>query len=165
MFDHSADAENLIRCFDPSVSFVEGAEEHLVISPRWGRIRRSHPLLASSPAHHGPGLAWQAARKNLLTCSDHSIQLALSTYEYRIRMTMRFHMESLLDPSFDLHEHCHAALDRSGHARGAVTLRREDFWIRSLTPDAEGHLQFECGNTFLISIPENAVGAEARTLL
>lgn len=165
MFDHAADAERLVRCFDPDASLVEGASEHLIISPRWGRIRRSHTLLATSPSSLGTGPVWLTARQNLLTCRDRSIQLAIATYHYRVRMTARFPIDTLRDPNFDLHRHCHALLDRCGREKCAAIIRREAFWIRSLTPDPDGLAQFECGNTFLVAITPSAIMAEAKTLI
>jgi len=165
MFNHAADAERLIRCFDPDASLVEGSSEHLVISPRWGRIRRSHTLLATSPSSLGAGPAWLTARQNLLTCRDRSIQLAIATYHYRVRVTARFPADALRDPGFDLHRHCHSLLDRCGHEKCAAIIRREAFWIRCLTPDPDGLVQFECGNTFLVAISPSAILAEARTLI
>lgn len=165
MIDQTVDAERLIRCFDPEAVLVEGASELLVISPRFGRIRRCPPLLASAPAEKGHEALWQAARHNLLTCRDRSVQLALATYEYRIRMRARFSADSLRDGRLDLHAHCHQLLDRYGSEKCAVPIRREDFWIRSVTPDEAGNVQFEFGNTFLVAITDSAVRAEARTLL
>lgn len=165
MFDHSAEAERLVCCFDPDASLVLGATEHLIISPRWGRLRRDHPLLASTPHHHGPGHAWQTARENLLTCHDRSVQLAIVTYEHRVRITARVSLEVLMNPKFDLHAHCHAELDRGGAEKNAVPMRRDTFWIRTLLPDPEGYAQFEFGNTFLVPISESAIAAESRTLL
>ena len=165
MIDHAADAERLIRCFDPDASLITGQHEHLVISPRWGRIRRGHPLLVSLPHSHGTAPLWQAARYTLLTCRDRSIQLAIATYQYRIRMLSRIPLDTLRSPEFDLHLHCHSALDRRGGEKNAVTIRREAFWIRSVTPDPDGNLQFEYGNTFLLPITPSAIAVEARTLL
>jgi hypothetical protein len=165
MIDAALEAERLISCFDPHVSLVEGASEHLIISPRWGRLRRNHPLLAAAPHAHGSSRAWLTARQNLLLCKDRSVQLAIATYEHRIRMHVCFPMEELVAGSFDLHEHCHGLLDRCGHARQAVTLRRETFWIRSLAPDPDGLVHFEIGNVFLVPISESAITAESRTLL
>jgi hypothetical protein len=164
MFDHSVEAERLVRCFDPHVSLAEGDPEHLVISPRWGRLRRQHPLLAASPHTNGPGAAWQTARRNLLTCRDRSIQLAIATYEYRIRIELRVSIDSLQDPSFDLHTHGHAVLDSRGDEKSSVAIRRESFWIRTLTPDPEGFARFEVGNSFLLPITEDAMLAESKTL-
>jgi hypothetical protein len=165
LFDHGLEAERLLRCFDPDVSLVEGAHEHLVISPRWGRLRRNHPLLATVPQAHGPGAAWQAARDNLLGCRDRSVQLAIATYEHRVRITARVSMQVLCDPRFDLHRHCHALLDKGGAEKRAVPICRETFWIRTLLPDPEGYAQFEFGNTFLVPISADAILAEHRTLL
>jgi hypothetical protein len=159
-----AEAEHLIRCFDPDASRVEGAHEHLILSPRWGRIRRHHPLLATVPLGQGTGPAWQTARHNLLTCRDRSVQLALSTYEYRVRVEARIHFDSLQDPGFDLHRHCHALLDRHGEKKSGVVLRREAFWIRTLLPDLEGYARFECGNTFLLPITSEAMLAESKAM-
>ncbi|MGC2298974.1 MAG: hypothetical protein WA476_09240 [Acidobacteriaceae bacterium] len=164
MFDHSAEAERLVRCFDPHVSLAEGDPEHLVISPRWGRLRRQHPLLAASPHANGPGAAWQTARRNLLTCRDRSIQLALATYQHRIRVEVRISIDSLRDPAFDLHHHGHSLLDRHGDARSGVIVRREAFWIRTLPPDPDGFVRFEFGNTFQLPITEEAMIAESKTL-
>lgn len=165
VIDHAADAEQLIRCFDPKVELVEGTSEVLVISPRFGRIARRHPLLATAPAAAGTAVVWQAARHNLLTCRDRSIQLAIATYEYRVRMRAGFRVGMLRDGGFDLHSHCHGLLDRFGREKNAVPIRREAFWIRCVTPDAAGNAQFEFGNTFLVSITDTAIQAEARTLL
>jgi hypothetical protein len=165
MFDHAAEAERVICTFDPHASLVKGAAEHLVISPRCGRLRRNHPLLAATPHEHGSGAAWLAARHNLLTCSDRSVQLAITTYEHRVRITARVSMDVLQDARFDLHKHCHAMLDRGGEEKLAVPLRRETFWIRTLLPDPEGYAQFEFGNTFLVPISVSAIEAESRTLL
>lgn len=165
MINNAADAERLVRCFDPDVVMTEGTSEVLVISPRFGRIRRQHPLLASAPADHSSQAIWQTARHNLLTCRDRSVQLALATYEYRIRMRARFPLDMLRDGCLDLHTHCHGLLDRCGREKCAVPIRREAFWIRSVPPDEAGKVQFEFGNTFLIGITESALHAEARTLL
>jgi hypothetical protein len=165
MFDHGLEAERLLRCFDPDVSLVEGAHEHLVISPRWGRLRRSHPLLATAPREHGVERAWQTARENLLRCSDRSVQLAITTYEHRVRITARVSMQVLCDPRFDLHRHCHALLDKGGAEKKAVPIRRDTFWIRTLLPDPEGYVQFEFGNTFLVPITAEAILHESKTLL
>lgn len=162
--DPAGDAERLVRCFDPEARLVEGAEEHLVLSPRWGRLRRKHLLLSSSPQAHGSGAAWQAARENLLGCRDRSVQLALATYEHRVRITARVSLEVLMNPLFDLHRHCHGMLDKLGAERDAIILRREAFWIRSLTPDPEGYAQFEFGNTYLVPISDEAIAAESKTL-
>ncbi|HEX4006849.1 MAG TPA: hypothetical protein VHX60_11785 [Acidobacteriaceae bacterium] len=165
MVDAGLEAERLVCCFDPHASLVQGESEHLVISPRWGRLRRNHPLLASAPHAQDPVRAWLAAKENLLTCRDRSIQLAIATYEHRIRMNVCFTMEELTDGSFDLHEHCHSVLDRCSGERQAVTLRRDTFWIRSLAPDPDGYVHFEIGNVFLIPITEQAIEAESRTML
>jgi hypothetical protein len=162
VFDYLAESEGLIRCFDPHASLASGAAEHIVISPRWGRLRRTHPLLATSPSAQGPGAAWQTARHNLLTCRDRSVQLAVSTYEHRIRVEARVAVVSLQDPAFDLHSHGHALLNRHGDAHNAVVVRREALFIRSLPPDPEGYLRFEFGNTFLLPISEEAMIAEAK---
>ncbi len=138
MFDHSAEAERLVCCFDPDASLVQGATEHLVISPRWGRLRRDHPLLAAAPHEHGPGHAWQKARENLLTCRDRSVQLAIVTYEHRVRVTARVSLEVLMNPRFDLHAHCHAELDRGGAEKKAVPMRRETFWIQDAAAGSRG---------------------------
>jgi hypothetical protein len=158
------EAERLIRCFDPHATHAAGAHEHIILSPRFGRLRRQHPLLATSPHDHGASAAWTAARHNLLTCRDRSVQLALATYHHRIRIEMRVALASLLDPAFDLHQHGHALLDRHGDARSAVTLRREAFWIRCLPSDPDGNARFEVGNTFLLPITEEAMLAESKTL-
>lgn len=158
------ESERLVRCFDPEATLVEGAEELLVISPRWGRLRRSHPLLGACPHPHGTEMAWVAARGNLLGCRDRSVQLALSTYEHRVRITLRVALEVLANPEFDLHRHCHGLLDRSGAEKQGVTLRREAFWIRTLLPDPEGYIQFEFGNTYLVPITREAILAESKTL-
>jgi hypothetical protein len=165
LFDHGLEAEQLLRCFDPDVSLVEGAHEHLVISPRWGRLRRNHPLLAVAPCEHSADAAWQNARQNLLGCKDRSVQLAISTYEHRVRITARVSMEVLCNPRFDLHRHCHALLDRGGAEKNAVPIRREAFWIRTLLPDPEGYAQFEFGNTFLVPITAEGITRESKTLL
>lgn len=162
MIDPALEAKNLIHCFDPDVSHVEGNSEILVLSPRWGRLRRSHPLLASTAACHGPGCAWLAAREKLLTSRDLSIQLAIATYGHRIRVRACLPVELLRDPNFDLHQHCHRLLDRCGDERKAVVVRREAFWIRSLPPNATGMLQFEFGNTFLIPITASAIAEEGK---
>jgi len=165
MLGPEEEAERLIRCFDPDASLVEGEAECLVISPRWGRLRRAHPLLASSPGAQGSEAAWQAARRNLLSTRDGSIQLALSTYQYRVRITVPIAPAILADPHFDLQHYCCALLDRQGREKNAVILRPEAFWIRSLPPDPEGFIRFEFGNTFLIPITESAMAAESKTLL
>jgi hypothetical protein len=164
MFDPNADAERLIRCFDPDASLVEGRSEHLVISPRWGRLLRKHPLLAASPEARGKGAAWQSARHNLLGCRDRSVQLALATYQHPVRITIRVSLDVLQDPQFDLHQHCHAMLDRHGEGKGGVILRREALWIRTLLPDADGLTRFEFSNTFLLPITPPALIAEARAM-
>lgn len=155
----------MLRCFDPDVSLVEGAHEHLVISPRWGRLRRNHPLLATSLRVHDAGVAWQAARENLMSCKDRSVQLALATYQHRVRITARVSLQVLADPRFDLHRHCHALLDRGGAEKQAVPMCREKFWIRTLLPDPQGFVQFEFGNTFLVPISAEAILKESKTLL
>ena len=160
----ATEAERLIRCFDPNATHAEGAHEHLVLSPRWGRLRRQHPLLATSPRDHGPASAWSTARHNLLTCRDRSIQLAIATYEYRIRIELRVSIDSLQDPAFDLHNHGHAVLDSRGDEKSSIAIRRESFWIRTLTPDPEGFARFEVGNSFLLPITEDAMIAESKTL-
>lgn len=157
-----SEAERLIRCFDPHASLVEASPDHVVISPRFGRLRRQHPLLATSPHALGVETAWGTARHNLLTCRDLSVQLALSTYEYRIRIEFCVSLEALRDPAFDLHRHGHALLDRRGDERSSVTLRRESFWIRSLPPDPAGFARFEVGNSFLLPITDEAMHAEAK---
>ncbi len=156
------EAERLIRCFDPRCSMVEGDAEHVVISPRFGRLRRQHPLLATAPHALGVDAAWAAARHNLLTCRDRSVQLALSTYEYRVRIELSVPFDSLRDPAFDLHRHGHALLDRRGDEKSGVTLRRESFWIRSLPPDPAGFARFEVGNSFLLPITDEAMLTEAK---
>jgi len=133
----ATEAERLIRCFDPNATHAEGAHEHLVLSPRWGRLRRQHPLLATLAPRPRPASAWSTARHNLLTCRDRSVQLAIATYEYRIRIELRVSLDSLQDPAFDLHSHGHAVLDRRGDEKSSVAIRRESFWIRTLTPDPE----------------------------
>lgn len=163
--DAAEEAERLVLCFDPDARLVEGASEHLVISPRWGRLRRNHPLLVASPSPQGPGHAWKAAREHLLTSRDRSIQLAIATYQYRVRMRASLRAETLRGLDFDLHRHCHVLLDRCGCEKNAVTLRREDFWIRCLPPAPDGLLQFEFGNTFLLPITASAVAGEASTLV
>jgi hypothetical protein len=164
MFDHTSDADRLIHCFDPDASLVEGASESLVISPRWGRLRRQHPLLATSPRDRGAQAAWAAARHNLLTCRDRSVQLALATYQHPVRVTIRVPFDVLQDPQFDLHRHCHTLLDRHGAEKNGVILRREALWIRTLLPDAEGLARFEFSNTFLLPITQSAMVAEAKTM-
>jgi hypothetical protein len=165
LFDHGQEAERLLRCFDPDVHLVDGAHEHLVISPRWGRLRRNHPLLACAAHAHGPAAAWQAARVNLVGCRDRSVQLAICTYQHRVRITARVAMDVLCDPRFDLHRHCQAMLDKGGAEKNAVPLLRDTFWIRTLLPDPEGYAQFEFGNTFLVPISAEAILHESRTLL
>lgn len=165
MIDDAADAERLVRCFDPDVVKAEGASEVLILSPRFGRIRRRPPLLASAPADGDAVAVWQAARHNLLTCRDRSVQLALATYEYRIRMRARFSLDALRDGRLDLHAHCHALLERRGSEKCAVPIRREAFWIRCAAPGEDGVVMFEFGNSFLVAIEEAALHAEARTLL
>jgi hypothetical protein len=165
VFDHGLEAEQLLRCFDPDVSLVEGAHEHLVISPRWGRLRRGHPLLATVPRAKDSAAVWVVARDNLLCCRDRSVQLALTTYQHRVRITARVSMQVLCDPRFDLLQHCHALLDKGGAEKQAVPICREKFWIRTLLPDPEGYAQFEFGNTFLVPISAEAILAEHRTLL
>ena len=165
MIDPIADAEKLVRCFDPDAALVEGASEILVISPRFGRIRRRPPLLASVPAGHGPYAVWKAARQNLLNCKDRSVQLALATYQHRIRMRAQFSLDLLRDGSVDLHAHCHRLLERCGHERCAVPIAPEGFWIRYADSGEAGGVLFEFGNTFLVPITESALHAEARTLL
>jgi len=158
------EAERLIRCFDPHATYAAGEPDHLILSPRYGRLRRQHPLLAVSPSAHGLGAAWDLARHNLLSCRDRSVQLALSTYEYRIRLELRVALVSLQDPAFDLHRHAHALLDRRGNERNSVTLRRTAFWIRSLPPAPDGSARFEAGNSFLLPITEEAMIAESKGL-
>ena len=165
MFDPDAEAEQVIRCFDPHASLVAGEHEHLVISPRWARLRRSNPLLASSAHGQGTGAAWQAARKNLLGSRDRTIQLAIATYEYRVRVVAPIQLAILLDQQFDLNHHCATILDRHGKEKSGVVLRREAFWIRTLTPDPDGFVRFEFGNSFLIPITEAAIVAEAKSLI
>lgn len=160
----AAESERLIRCFDPQASLVEGDPDHLVLSPRFGRLRRQHPLLAASPHARGVEAAWGLARHNLLTCRDRSVQLALATYEYRVRLELRVAVASLQDPSFDLIRHGHALLDRRGDEKGGVTLRRESFWIRSLPPDPAGFARFEVGNSFLLPITGEAMLAESKAM-
>jgi hypothetical protein len=164
MFDHSAEAERFIRCFDPHASSVEGGSDVLVLSPRWGRLRRQHPLLATSPLAQGRGAAWTVARHNLLTCRDRSIQLALATYQHRIRVEVRIAVAALMDPAFDLHSHGHAVLDRHGAARSGVVVRRDAIFVRSLPPDPQGYARFEFGNTFQLPITDEAMLAESKTL-
>lgn len=165
MIDPTADAERLVRCFDPDAALVEGASEILVISPRYGRIRRRPPLLASVPASHGADAVWRAARRNLLSCSDRSVQLALATYQHRIRMRAQFSLDLLRDGRVDLHAHCHRLLERCGHERCAVPIAPEGFWIRYAASADAGGVLFEFGNTFLVPITPSALHAEARTLL
>jgi len=165
VFDHAAEAERVVRCFDPDAVYIHGVEELLIISPRWGRLRRRHPLLASAPHEQGAGAAWMAARNNLVNSTDRSVQLAIATYEHRVRATVRVSLQVLSDPRFDLHRHCHAVLDKGGAEKNAVPLRRDTFWIRTLLPDPEGYVQFEIGNTFLVPITEEAIILENKTLL
>ena len=165
MFDPAEEAERLIRCFDPDASLVEGGPELLVISPRWGRLRRAHPLLASSSGAEGNAAVWLAARANLLSSRDGSVQLALSTYQYRVRITAPIAPAVLEDTHFDLQRYCCALLDRQGREKNGVILWPEAFWIRGLPPDADGFLRFEFGNTFLIPITASAIAAESKTLL
>jgi len=164
MFDLSADAERLIRCFDPDASLVEGRAEHLVISPRWGRLLRKHPLLAASAQELGIGGAWQAAHHNLVTCRDRSVQLALATYHHPVRVTIRVPFDVLQDPQFDLHRHCHEVLDRHGAQKNGVILRRDALWVRTLLPDGDGLARFEFSNTFLLPITHEAMAAEAKAM-
>lgn len=159
-----AEAQRLVRCFDPGATHAEGAHEHIILSPRYGRLRRQHPLLATLALDRGADAAWDLARHNLLGCRDRSVQLALSTYEYRIRIELRVAVASLQDPAFDLHRHAHSVLDRRGDLRQGVTLRRHDFWIRSLPPAPDGSARFEVGNSFLLPISEDAMLAESKTL-
>ena len=158
------EAQRLVCCFDPGATLAQGAHEHIILSPRFGRLRRQHPLLATSPLDRGHDTAWELARHNLLTCRDRSVQLALSTYEYRVRIELRVALASLRDPAFDLHRYAHLALDRRGQERLGVTLRREALWIRSLPPSPEGLPRFEVGNSFLLPISEDALLAESKTL-
>ena len=158
------DGERLVRCFDPHVTCVESPHEILILSPRWGRLRRTHPLLATSSADCGLENAWDKARYNLLTCRDRSVQLALSTYQHRIRVEVRIAIESICDPGFDLCRHGHDVLDRHGKNRCAVVVRREAIDIRSLPPDPAGYARFEFVNTFLLPITEDAMTAESKTL-
>jgi len=164
MYDHTADAERLIHCFDPDATHVAGDSEHLVISPRWGRLRRQHPLLATSPQSHGAPAAWAAARHNLLNCRDRSVQLAIATYQHPVRVTIRVPYDVLQDPQFDLHQHCHTVLDRHGAEKNGVILRREALWIRTLLPDGDGLARFEFSNTFLLPITHDAMAAEAKAM-
>jgi hypothetical protein len=163
--DQHDPAETLMRCFDPDVALVEGGAECLILSPRWGRLRRAHPLLASSPHAEGAAAAWQAARQNLLASRDRSVQLAISTYQYRVRIIAPIAVDVLEDRHFDLLRHCGALLERQGREKNGVLLRAEALWIRSLPPDAEGFARFECGNTFLIPISAAAIAEEAKALL
>jgi hypothetical protein len=164
MTDDTTEAERFVRCFDPHATHAEGSHEMLVLSPRWGRLRRTHPLLATSPADRGLEAAWDLARHNLLTCRDRSVQLALSTYQHRIRVEARIAVVTLCDPAFDLCRHGHDLLDRHGRTRSAVVVRREALFIRSLPPDPAGYARFEFGNTFLLPIAEDAMIAESKTL-
>jgi len=159
-----AEAERFVRCFDPHATYAEGAHEILVLSPRWGRLRRQHPLLATEPTNHGADAAWTTARHNLLTCRDRSIQLALSTYQHRIRVEVRIAVTTLQDAAFDLRRHGHDLLDHHGHKHSAVVVRREALDIRSLPPDPAGYARFEFGNTFQLPITEAAMLAESKTL-
>ncbi len=158
------EAERFIRCFDPHATHAEGPHEILVLSPRWGRLRRTHPLLATSPADHGVETAWTLARHNLITCRDRSVQLALSTYQHRIRVEVRIALATLADSEFDLRRHAHDLLDRHGQNRSAVVVRREAIDIRALPPDPAGYARFEFGNIFLLPIAEEAMLAESKTL-
>ena len=158
------DAERLVRCFDPHATYAEGTHEMLILSPRWGRLRRTHPLLATSPADRGLEAAWAVARHNLFTCRDRSVQLALATYQHRIRVEVRLALATLCDPAFDLRRHAHDLLDRHCQSRSAVVVRREAIDIRSLPPDPAGYVRFEFGNTFLLPITEDAMIAESKTL-
>jgi len=160
----ATEAERLVRCFDPHVTHAEGTHEILILSPRWGRLRRTHPLLATEPATRGLDAAWNLARHNLLTCRDRSIQLAISTYQHRIRVEARIAVTTLCDSTFDLCSHGHDLLDRYGRNRSAVVVRREALFIRSLPPDPTGYARFEFGNTFLLPITEDAMIAESKTL-
>jgi hypothetical protein len=158
------EAERFVRCFDPHATCAQGSQEILILSPRWGRLRRTHPLLATSAADHELSAAWAVARQNLLTCRDRSVQLALSTYQYRIRVEARIAVTTLTDPAFDLCVHGHDLLSRHGQTRSAVVVRREALFIRSLPPDPAGYARFEFGNTFLLPIAEDAMIAESKTL-
>ena len=160
----AAEAERLVRCFDPHATHAEGPREVLIFSPRWGRLRRTHPLLSTLPADRGLDAAWNLARHNLLSCRDRSVQLALSTYQHRIRVEARIAVATLGDPAFDLCRHAHDLLDRHGQNRFAVVVRREALFIRSLPPDPAGYARFEFGNTFLLPITEDAMLAESKTL-
>jgi hypothetical protein len=160
----TTEAERLIRCFDPEATHAEGSHENLILSPRYGRLRRTHPLLATSPLDRGSAFAWTTARRNLLTCRDRSVQLALATYQHRIRIEASVSMDELRDPAFDLWRHGHDLLDRHGHARSAIVLSRESFWVRSLPPSPDGDARFEFGNTFLLPITEDAMIAESKHL-
>jgi hypothetical protein len=158
------EAERFVRCFDPHATHAEGSHEALILSPRWARLRRTHPLLATVPASHGFDTAWATARQNLLICRDRSVQLALSTYQHRIRVEARIAVATLIDPAFDLHQHGHDLLDRHGQNHSAVVVKREAFFIRSLPPDPSGYARFEFGNTFQLPITEDAMIAESKTL-
>lgn len=160
----TTEAERLVLCFDPHAVLAEAAHQTVVLSPRYGRLRRTHPLLATSPAVDGLDAAWNLARHNLLTCRDRSVQLALSTYQHRIRVEVRIAVVTLGDTAFDLCRHGHDLLDRHGQKRSAAVICRDDFWIRSLPPDPAGYARFECGNTFLLPITEDAMIAESKTL-
>jgi hypothetical protein len=92
------------------------------------------------------------------------VQLALATYQHPVRVTIRVPFDVLQDPQFDLHQHCHALLDRHGAEKNGVILRREALWIRTLLPDAEGLARFEFSNTFLLPITSEAMLAESKTL-
>jgi hypothetical protein len=159
-----SEAERLIRCFDPHVTHAEGPHEILILSPRWARLRRTHPLLATSVADRGLAAAWDVARSNLLTCRDRSVQLALSTYQHRIRVEVRIALATLTDSGFDLRRHGHDVLDRHGQNRSAVVVRRETLDVRSLPPDPAGYVRFEFVNVFLLPITEDAMVAESKTL-
>ncbi len=158
------EAERFIRCFDPHATHAEGSHETLILSPRWGRLRRTHPLLATSPADHGLETAWTLARHNLLACRDRSVRLAFSTYQHRIRVEVRIALATLTDSAFDLSRHGHDLLDRHSQNRSAVVVRREAIDIRALPPHPAGYARFEFGNTFLLPITEDAMIAEAKTL-
>ncbi|MFP5230666.1 MAG: hypothetical protein ACLGXA_23870 [Acidobacteriota bacterium] len=161
---NASEAERLVFCFDPHATHAEGPKEILIVSPRYGRLRRTHPLLATSPAADGIDAAWAVARHNLFTCRDRSVQLALATYQHRIRVEARIAVTTLRDPAFDLCRHGHDLLDRYGEKRSAIVVSRRALFIRSLPPDPAGYARFEFGNTFLLPISEDAMLAESKTL-
>ena len=105
--------------------------EHLVISPRWGRLRRQHPLLATSPRR--PTAPTPPGRPLATTCSPAATapsSSALTTYQHRIRIEApRRHR---LAPGSRLRSPPPRppALDRHGDSQSGVTVRR----VRLLDP-------------------------------